>query len=191
MLNSATKLKNSPLVSIIIPYFNREEFLAEAIESVIQQTYQNWELFLIDDGSTDSSKEIAEKYTRQFPHQIYSLQHLDGKNKGASASRRVGFEKAKGDFITFLDSDDIYFPNSIENEINCFFENPEAEVVCGLIECWYSWSKDATYFENDFVIDPLLPLNKLYQPAEMLIHNLKVGGRKPGINCIMLKSDFA
>lgn len=188
MPNSSNK---SPLVSIIIPYFNREEFLAEAIESVLKQTYQNWELFLIDDGSTDSSNKIAEEYACKFNRQIFSLQHPDGQNKGASAARRVGFDRAKGEFITFLDSDDVYFPNTIENELNWFSQNPEADVVCGLIECWYSWSKDATYFEKDFVIDPLLPLNKLYDPPELLIHNLEVGGRKPGINCIMLKSDFA
>jgi glycosyltransferase involved in cell wall biosynthesis len=180
-----------PLVSIITPFFNRENFLAEAVESVINQTYPNWELFLIDDGSTDSGRQIAQNYVDKFPDQIYLLQHPDGQNKGASPARRLGFQKAKGEFVTFLDSDDVYFPDTLEKELNCFAQNPEAEAVCGNIECWFSWSKEASYFEKDFVIDLLLELNKFYQPPELLIHNLKVRGRKPGVDCVMLRTDFA
>ncbi|MDQ3633889.1 MAG: glycosyltransferase family 2 protein [Acidobacteriota bacterium] len=178
------------LVSIIIPFFNREDFLGEAVESVLAQTYENWELFLVDDGSTDKSFHIAEKFVKKYPDKIYLLTHENNENKGASASRNLGIKYAKGEFITFLDSDDIYFPDTLEKELKAFAENIDADAVCGTLECWYSWSDEADEREKDFKINLVLELEELYQPPDLLIHNLNASGRKPGINCVMLKREF-
>ncbi len=181
---------DKPLVSIIIPFFNREDFLGEAVESVLAQIYENWELFLVDDGSKDKSFEIAEHFTKEFPDKIYSLTHENNENKGASASRNLGIKHANGEFITFLDSDDIYFPDTLEKELKAFAENTDADAVCGTLECWYSWSDEADEREKDFEINLVLELEKLYQPPDLLIHNLNANGRKPGINGVMLKREF-
>lgn len=178
------------LVSIIIPFFNREDFLGEAVESVLAQTYENWELLLVDDGSIDKSFEIAEEFTEKYPDKIYLFTHENNDNRGASASRNLGIKYAKGEFITFLDSDDIYFPDTLERELEAFAENDDADVVCGTLECWYSWSNEASASEKDFRIDLVLELEKLYQPPDLLIHNLNASGRKPGINCVILKKEF-
>src|SRR5687767_8270641 len=120
---------NQAKVSIIIPFFNREEFLAESIESVLTQTYQNWELLLINDGSTDKSLEIAENFVEKYPGRIFIHAHENGRNRGASSSRNLGIKHATGGFITFLDSDDVFLPETLEIEIEAFARNPEADVV--------------------------------------------------------------
>ena len=102
------------LVSIITPTFNSAEYIKATIQSVQNQTYTNWELLIIDDASTDSTvaiiKEVIAKDSRI---QLYELDE----NSGAALTRNVGIDNAQGDYMTFLDADDIWFPDFIENSI--------------------------------------------------------------------------
>lgn len=191
MSENSQKEQTKPLVSIIIPFYNREEFLGEAIESVLAQSEKDWELLLINDGSTDKSNETAKAFVEKYPTKIKLFSHEKNENKGAHAARNVGVANSRGKYITFLDSDDIFFADTLERELRAFEENPEADAVCGTLECWYSWSDEADKWEKDFVIDLVLETEKLYQPPDLLVHNLKAGGRKPGINCVMVKGCFA
>jgi len=95
-----------PIVSIITPFLDAQDFLQEAIESVIAQTYEHWELLLVDDGSTDKSTTIAQEYAAQYPNKIRYLDHENHQNRGKSTSRNLGIQQAKGSYITFLDADD-------------------------------------------------------------------------------------
>jgi glycosyltransferase involved in cell wall biosynthesis len=115
------------LISIIIPIHNREDVLAETINSVLSQTYSNWECILVDDHSTDKSIEICEKYSSQ-DERIKTYQLPDGK-RFASAARNYGLEKSSGDFINFLDSDDILLPEKLELQLKEFKINPHFDVV--------------------------------------------------------------
>ncbi len=182
---------NNPKVSIIIPFFNREKFLTESVESVLSQSFTNWELILIDDGSTVESTKIAQNFVEKYPDKIFLYAHEDGKNLGASASRNLGIKHSNGDFITFLDSDDCFFSNTLEIGISAFTQNPEAEAVCGTLQYWFSWSAENFANERDFVVNLGVPTEKLYQPPTLLIHNLRAGGRKPGIGCVILRGEFA
>ena len=105
------------LVSIIIPVFNREKVLKETLDSVLNQSYPYWECIVVDDGSMDSTTDIMNTYaSRDERFSFYS--RLDTiKPKGVSACRNIGIEKAKGDFIIFLDSDDLLAPNCLDNRI--------------------------------------------------------------------------
>lgn len=179
------------IVSIIIPFFNREKFLAEAVESVLAQTYQNWELILIDDGSTDKSSIIARNFVKKYPNKVFLYAHEDGKNRGAGSSRNLGIRHAKGDFITFLDSDDVFLPETLEIEIAAFERNTEADVVCGTLQYWFSWTEKQDKKERDFYVNLGLQIGKLYAPPTLLVHNFRSGGRKPGIGCVILRSEFA
>lgn len=109
------------LVSIIVPVFNAENFLEEAIQSVIAQTYPNWELLLIDDGSKDGSLEIIKKYRNE--KNIFLFQHPGASNLGVSKSRELGIKNAKGDYIAFLDADDFFLPDKLEIQLKIFAEN--------------------------------------------------------------------
>jgi glycosyltransferase involved in cell wall biosynthesis len=106
-----------PLVSIISTFLNEEKFIKEAIESVFAQTYDNWELILVDDGSTDRSTEIALQYGRDYPNKILYIEHEGHQNHGQPASRNLGIRHAKSEYISFLDADDVLLPHKLERQL--------------------------------------------------------------------------
>src|SRR5438105_1562536 len=103
-------MSSKPLVSAITIFLNEEKFLQEAIASVFAQTYDNWELLLVDDGSTDASTEIALRYAKQYPEKVRYVEHRGHQNRGMSAARNLGIRNAKGQYIAFLDADDVWLP---------------------------------------------------------------------------------
>jgi glycosyltransferase involved in cell wall biosynthesis len=134
---------SQPLVSCIIIFLNEENFLAEAIESVLGQTYPNWELLLVDDGSTDGSASIARAYCSKDPQRIRYLTHEDAANRGMSASRNLGIREAHGPLVAMLDADDTWMPEKLEQQVEMFRRSPEAAMVCGATRYWHSWNKDS------------------------------------------------
>ena len=108
-------MNNTPFVTIIIPNFNTDKYLAETIESVIIQDYTNWELLIVDDHSTDNSISIIKSYTEKYP-KIHFLQ-TKVNSGGPATPRNVGIDAAKGEYIAFLDSDDTWFPNRLSFHI--------------------------------------------------------------------------
>lgn len=102
------------LVSIITPSYNCAQFIGETIESVISQTYQNWEMLITDDCSSDNSKDIILKFAARDPRiKLITLEH----NSGAGVARNMSIEASKGRFIAFLDSDDRWFPDKLEKQL--------------------------------------------------------------------------
>src|SRR5262245_29579160 len=106
-----------PAVSIITIFLNAEPYLDEAIRSVLSQSYDNWELLLVDDGSIDGGTGIAKRYARSFPRKIHYLDHDGHQNKGMSASRNLGVSYAMGEHIAFLDADDVWLPDKLEQQV--------------------------------------------------------------------------
>lgn len=104
----------SGLVSIITPTYNSEKFITETIQSVQNQTYQNWEMLIVDDCSSDKTVNIIQQFMED-DHRIHLIRL--NKNSGASKARNKAINEVKGDFMTFLDADDIWFPEFIENSI--------------------------------------------------------------------------
>ena len=131
---------NQPLVSAIIIFLNEERFLTEAIESVLAQTYDNWELLLVDDGSTDGSMAIAQKYAAQYPDKIRYLTHPNRQNLGMSASRNLGINNARGKYISPLDGDDVWVASKLTEQVQILESHPEADMVYGPLHRWYSWN---------------------------------------------------
>ena len=110
--------ESSRLVSVIIPVYNCEDFLAEAIESVLAQTYRPIEVIVVDDGSTDQSADIARSYKE--------IQYIYQPNQGAAVARNTGLAAAQGEFIAFLDADDVWLPNKLEVQVGYLIEHPRA-----------------------------------------------------------------
>lgn len=108
------------LVSIIVPVYNSEKFIEDTINTVKQQTYKNWELILVNDCSTDKSKEIIEEYIKK--DEKMKLINLE-KNSGAAIARNTGIEKAKGRYIAFLDADDLWNKEKLEKQIKFMKDN--------------------------------------------------------------------
>jgi len=112
-------MKNNPLVSVIIPTYNKSQYLREAIESVLNQTYKNIEVIVVDDGSTDNTGEIVKLFNDS--RIIYFWQG----NKGPASARNTGIKKAQGKYIAFLDSDDLWLKEKLEKQIDFMGKNPE------------------------------------------------------------------
>ncbi len=115
------------MISIIIPFYNASGFLSEAIESVINQTHHDWELILINDGSTDESKKIATSFNDS------RIRYYEQKNKGVSGARNKGLKEVKGNYFCFLDADDVMPKNSLLNRMNVFKSNPDTSFVDGKV----------------------------------------------------------
>ncbi len=113
------------LVSIIVPIYNTENYLEECLDSILNQTYKKIEIILVDDGSTDKSFEIGEKYASRDDRVIL----LQSAHKGVVSARKLGVEKAKGDYCTFVDSDDWVEKDWIE-QVLLLTNQGKADVVC-------------------------------------------------------------
>ena len=110
----------TPLVSIIMPCYNAERYIAQSIESVLAQTYRNWELLITDDCSTDGSVKIATKYSL-LDDRISLL--VPDEHQGIARTRNMSISRARGRFVAFLDSDDIWYPEKLERQVNYMLEN--------------------------------------------------------------------
>jgi glycosyltransferase involved in cell wall biosynthesis len=166
-------MSKKPLVSAIIIFLNEENFIQEAIESVFAQTYENWELLIVDDGSTDRSTEIALNYAAQHPAKVRYLEHEGHQNQGMSASRNLGIRQAKGEYIAFLDADDVWLPHKLEQQVEILDSQPEAAMVYGPVQWWYSWKGDPAEIQRDFVTDLHVQPDTLVKPPKLLIPLLR------------------
>lgn len=158
-------------VSVVIIFLNEERFLEEAITSVLEQTYDAWELLLVDDGSTDGSTSIARKYARNFPGKIRYLEHDDHQNRGMSASRNLGLRRADGEYVAFLDADDIWLPHKLSRQVHLLDANPAAAFVYGRTEFWHSWDSSSEEDTGDYTLEMGVTPNALVEPPE-LVHIL-------------------
>jgi glycosyltransferase involved in cell wall biosynthesis len=119
------------MVSVIIPVYNGERYLAEAIESVLAQTYQPIELIVIDDGSTDGSAQVVKRFSPP-------VQYFYQPNSGLGAARNSGAVFAQGDYFAFLDADDVWMEHKLALQMAIFQSNPEADIVFGHVEQFIS-----------------------------------------------------
>lgn len=123
-----------PLVSIIIPTYNRVNLISETLDCVVNQTYTNWECIIIDDGSTDETHILLDKYSKKDKRFKIIIKSKDEK-KGASISRNLGLKMANGEYIQFLDSDDILANNKIEEQIKILKDESKYTI------CTCKWGK--------------------------------------------------
>jgi glycosyltransferase involved in cell wall biosynthesis len=172
-------MQNKPLVSIITPFFNAQMFFTEAIESVIAQTYEHWELFLIDDGSIDESTNIAQKYADQYPEKIHYLEHPKHQNRGKSTSRNLGIYHAKGKYIALLDADDIFLPQKLEKQVAILESQPETAMVYGPTLYWYGWTGKPEDIRRDFLARLGVEPNTLFSPPNLFTLFLQDSGIIP------------
>lgn len=116
----------SSMASVIIPVYNGERYLAEAIESALAQTYQPMEVIVVDDGSTDGSGDIARSFEE--------VRYIHQENQGVAAARNRALAAARGEFMTFLDADDIWLPRKLEVQIDYLLKHPECDLVFSHVE---------------------------------------------------------
>lgn len=126
------------LITIIIPTYNRAHFIGETLDSVLEQTYMNWECIIVDDGSEDNSEDIINQYLIK-DHRFKYYKRPENIVKGPCSCRNYGFEKSNGELICWFDSDDLLLKNALEKRVNCFKD--DIDVVIGKAEFFDSESK--------------------------------------------------
>lgn len=133
---SRTKVFSEKKVSVIVPCFNYAHFLPSTLDSILNQTYPNWECIIVDDGSTDSTRLVAEGYVKKDSRFIYIHQE----NKGLSAARNTGIRESKGAFVQFLDADDLIEKKKLEHQLSLFEKNPSIDILYS--NMWYFDSEE-------------------------------------------------
>ena len=136
-MDNSQQNSNSPLVSVIIPAYNAEKFLKRTLESVLNQTYSNIEVLVVNDGSKDQTSAIVQLFAEKDKRIIL----LSQPNSGVAAARNLAIQKSQGEFIAPIDADDIWYPHNLEKQVKCFLENDSS---IGIV---YAWSVDID--END------------------------------------------
>lgn len=134
---------NRLFISVILPVYNGELFLSEAIQSILRQNYHPLEIIIVDDGSTDKTAEVAAQF-KDIAHYVYQL------NSGPSAARNRGIRMATGNVIAFLDADDFWSENALKKQLDYLVANPDVEIVHGHLQNIYlsTDTKNKTLVKN-------------------------------------------
>lgn len=148
MMNEA----KNPLVSVILPAFNAENFIASAISSVMDQSWEHWELLIVNDGSTDATGTVIKSFEDQ------RIQYFEQVNRGVSSARNKGLDEASGDFVVFLDADDMLSPDSLKTRILLLEQNPKARFCDGRIEVY---DENMTCIDSEWCPNPVAPAGLL------------------------------
>ena len=184
-------MNRPPLVSIITIFLNEERFLQESIESVLAQTNDSWELLLVDDGSTDSSAGIAQRFATGYPNKIRYLEHEHHRNQGKSLSRNLGIQAARGEFIALLDGDDVFLPEKLERQVAILNSHPSAAMVYGPTCYWYSWRTASGDGERDRQAELGVVPNTLFSPPFLLRLFLQNEGIVPATCGLLVRRQVA
>jgi glycosyltransferase involved in cell wall biosynthesis len=148
-------MESSPLVSVVVVCCNQEQFINEAIESVIKQTYVNFECLIVDDGSTDRTASICKQYVEQDKR----IHYFHQENSGVSAARNLGFSLSKGVYVQFLDGDDYLLPEKIGIQVELMKRDETCDVsYTNHKYYWQHFNTFAQYTFEELGIDPLLQL---------------------------------
>lgn len=168
------KIINAPVVSVIMPAYNASNYIQEAINSVIAQTYTNWELIIVDDGSTDATSSIIVDYSNR-EGRIKCFYQENGKQGKA---RNLGISKASGSYIAFLDADDLWMPEKLEIQLQ--------EIKEKNVDLVFS---DSYIFNNDNVFDRSRKMNTLNQifKGEEALKLFLIGNRIPTLTVLVKK----
>ncbi len=144
---------NPPLVSIIVPCYNYGNLLSETLNNILEQSYENWECIIVDDGSTDNTSSVAKEFVDNHNQFRYVFQI----NAGLSAARNTGLQHSKGDFIQLLDADDFIESNKLLSQIKVFFEHPDSDIVYSEVRYFSSEQKTLRRFSMNEIDNPWMP----------------------------------
>jgi glycosyltransferase involved in cell wall biosynthesis len=160
-----------PRVSAIIIVLNGEDYITEAIESILAQDFDDWELIVVDDGSVDRTRDIVQRFIDADPERVRLLRHPDHGNHGMSATRNLGVEQARGKFIAFLDADDAWTPGKLKEQVAILDHHPGAAMAYGRTLIWNSWdpSSGAADHFYDLGVEP----NAICEPPRLFLQLLE------------------
>lgn len=177
-----------PRVSVIVPFADTPvRFFHEAVESVFAQTVDTWELLLVDDGCTGGAAAKARSLADCHPDRVRLLQHAGGENRGPSASRNLGLREARGEFAAFLDSDDVWRPQKLEQQTRILQDDPDVGMLYGSSLYWYSWTGLPADEGRDFIPELGVPSGVVLPPPGPLPRHLSGRAAVPTPSSILVR----
>jgi glycosyltransferase involved in cell wall biosynthesis len=171
-------LEKNPLVSVIVPAYNRAELVVDALKSVWGQTYRPIELIVVDDGSVDDTRDRVMNWADNFGGELdFNVHCLHQENRGANAARNLGIQHSKGELVAFIDSDDRWMPGKLEKQVPLFFSDPDVGAVyCGIRLV-------------DLVSGTKMPDDRRSYPDGWLLPELLVHDITAGTPCYVIKRE--
>lgn len=169
------RVMQDPVVSVVMIFYNAAPFLAEAIASVRAQSFADWELLLVDDGSSDGSSELARAFAAADPQRVRYFEHDQHANRGTAVSRDLAFASARGEFVSKLDSDDVYLTETaLAEQVEILRANSNAAMAYCPCERWHSWQvegpgrdrRQVLTFSDELVESPRMLVQMLKRPDE-------------------------
>lgn len=170
-------MKGQTLVSIIIPTYNYAEYIQGSVDSVLKQTYQNIEIIVVDDGSTDDTESLLHMYGER-------IRYIKQRNQGASAARNRGLKEASGDFITFLDADDTYREDNVDKKVSFLEKNTKYDW------CYSDWAW-VNQAGNEVMLGHEPEVSLAYLKAEGNVLPFALQGKRLGTNVFMFRKSLA
>lgn len=172
-----------PFISVLVTSYNYERYIRQTLDSVLAQTYKNYEVIIVDDGSTDNSVTVIDEYVKKYKN-FHLYQHNGGINKGLPASFKLGVEKAKGAYIAVLESDDYWAPNNLLEKVKMINKHPDAVIISNTIipfgDDFDEVSKAKPYVEL---------LNHSFQEKNVVTVTDDLFNHIPTFSAVMIKKD--
>jgi glycosyltransferase involved in cell wall biosynthesis len=183
-LTEAVRVSGSATVSVVLIFYDDERFLPDAVAGVLAQSYDDWELVLADDGSTDGSSAFARRVAAEHPERVRYVDHPQHANRGPSATRNLGVRSSRGRYVAVLDSDDVWEPNKLAEQVAILGAHPEVGLVVGTSRYWWSWS-DEPAPRADRLMPIGAPADRVHQPPTLALQLYPLGrgcrrARRPG-----------
>jgi len=175
-------MKTKPLISVIIPTYNSTKYVKEAIKSVLKQTYRNLEIIVVDDGSTDNTREVLKPYVRGG-----EIRYIYQENKKQGAARNNGIRHSMGELIALLDADDLWFPEKLELQIPLFMDKEVGLVYAGIIKFNDKDNRivkttDFNQFYKGYIFDDLFDSDMSFIPNSSTVIRKSCLGKLETIN---------
>jgi glycosyltransferase involved in cell wall biosynthesis len=187
-VRNTRKLEGMPLVSVVLIFLNEERFIEEAVLSVCNQTLTDWELILVDDGSTDRSTRIARDLAA-YDDRIRYVDHQQHENRGMAASRNLGVAHSSAPYLAFLDADDVWEASKLAEQVDLLERMPDVAMVNGAIRFWHSWDPTSTKADR-YVLTGGFSDRRL-DPPEAALMNYPLGAVDPaGVDLLVRRSVF-
>lgn len=174
----------NPLISVLVTSYNYDKYIQQTLDSILNQTYKNYEVIVVDDGSTDNSVALISKYVKEYK-KFHLYQHRGGVNKGFPASIKLGIEKAKGDYVAFLESDDYWAPDNLLEKVKTINKNNNVVIISNNIVTFGEDKEEvdkATFYVN--LLDEFLTEKNIITAREDLFNYI------PTFSAVMIQRDI-
>ena len=167
--NRETEISQESMISIVLTCYNQGKYLKDSLNSLLSQSLTSWECIIVNDGSTDQTETIALEYCTADDR----FRYLHQENKGVSSARNLGIENCKGDFIQFLDADDIIHPDKLKTQVGILNSNDKIDVIYGCSRYFFDQNPETLYplhFRGSIPCD--LTYKDQFQVEMLLMHNI-------------------